>query len=498
MSEPLPLDVLADPYAMLALLGSFWGRTYGGRDEMLACCDAAGDAIRQARQDLSELILSLSRYTVPIFHRRTWYLLYLRRSGRLSRYLTFGDDGNYGAGIDFGAVTDDVYSWPCPPARIPLIFNRLADPSRSLTCGIDFTVHDGIISFRADPFADQLLPARDILDANGTAVDREIALWCFGVDIDKDYIYKQYGYMIGLKLSSSKGYRDVVNALLDALVGGTASEQVGAALAALTGTPYVRTDGEVVQYVERDGHGLVVITDRDAYRFPAATMPVVGPGDVLRRGDQLVDTVAIFDLNTGGIPGGLGSLAIGTGILTDGYYSDLVFQDRDVPLAVVSGPGRLTRVSWELGGHPADVERFWDDVHARGIAEGRTLAHLLDIRPDPSDEPDATNLPATVNPLRFLIANLLRGNTFLVRVRAAGIADEAPGLGQLRLLRRIVPPHVALIVLVDLPPVDDSVKMAAVGEEPDSRDVGPPLSDTVIRLAIREGSEVKNASDTCF
>jgi hypothetical protein len=498
MTDLLPVDRLADPTAILALLGSFWARLYTGRAQARSLCGGAGAAAAQAQLDLRELADCLARRTVPIYHRERWRVLYLRRSARLPDVPVFGAAGVFGGAARYGEVRGPgAHAWACPLAAVGVICNRLTAPGRSLIRGLDFTLDGGVIVFRDDPFADPLLAARDVVDDAGRSVDREVALWCFAADSERGFIHEQFGHVLGVDLPSSEAYRDLVNALFDALVGGTAVEQLLAALAALTGTPLAHGD-ETVAHVFRDAYGLAIVTDRRAYRFPSGATPVVAPGDAVRAGSMLVDTVAVWELNDGRIPPGLTALAVGPGLLDGGYYADVTFPDRTVPLEVEGGPGRFTRVSWALGGYPPDVDRFWDEVHARGVARGQTLAHLLDIRDDPATEPDRENLPATINPLAFLISNLLRGNALLVRIRVGGLARGAPGVEQLRLLRRIIPPHACLITLIDLPPADDSVKMALGAEELDLYDAPAPTTDAVAPAALRDGpSEVGDTLEGC-
>jgi hypothetical protein len=223
----------------------------------------------------------------------------------------------------------------------------------------------------------------------------------------------------------------------------------------------------------------------------------VTPGRIVAAGDALVDTVEVHELNAGVVPAGITTLAIGPGLLAPGYYGDLGFSAAPVPLEVAAGPGRFTKVRFALGGFPADVDRFWDEVHARGVARGQTLAHLLDVRDDPQDEPTAASLPATISPLEFLVENLLRGQTLLVRIRTGGLGPDALGLGSLRLLRRIVPPHVALLVLIDLPPLGDSATMGPTSEGLDTFDGGAPLDEATGAGAIQDGSAVRNVTEAC-
>src|SRR5690606_17803300 len=111
----------------------------------------------------------------------------------------------------------------------------------------------------------------------------------------------------------------------------------------------------------------------------------------------------------GQVPAELRAVELGRGWLAAGFVGGLTFENKDVPL-VVESDGVYTRLSWELGGWDQDVRRFFDQLHARGLANPPTLAQLLDRRTNPAGEPTAANLPATINPLAFLVANVLRNH----------------------------------------------------------------------------------------
>lgn len=75
---------------------------------------------------------------------------------------------------------------------------------------------------------------------------------------------------------------------------------------------------------------------------------------------------------------------------------------------------------------------------------GGALAHLLDRRPNGPGEPLA-HLPATINPLEFLIANVLRNNAYLVRIKASSLRRRKLGLYNMRHLRRLLPPQIGVV-----------------------------------------------------
>jgi hypothetical protein len=449
---------LHDPRKLLALLGSFWGDLFLGVDQVVGHLAGAGEAGYQASIDLAETIRSVGRPTVPVFHTEQWYSCVILESARGSVPVLYGGTGSgvFGGGLSYGASAVPVYSWACPVANVDLIMNRIYDPSATLTRGVDFVIDGGRLVFLADPFADPRFIPGPVLDDEGRAIDRQVTLWLFRPAVDQQHIWMQFGYIMGIQLPSSPEYKDLVNALLDAITGCTATEQLDRMLAAVTGCPLARGD-EVVVDIAVVGDTLLVITDRWAYQFPTAATPVVRVGDGVEEGDALVDTVETWYLNHGTVPGWLGGLAVGEGLLQPGYLSDLMFSDVDTPLVVEPDVDGYTKVSWALGGFPADVAAFWDDVHARGVASGTTLAHMLDVRESPVGEPGPGSLPASINPLGFLAANYLRHNALLVRINTGGCGPAALGLDQLRHLRRIVPPHEAILIVIEMPVVQDSV-----------------------------------------
>lgn len=426
---------------LLGLLGSFWADVYEGRDVVRLLGEARAEVEQQAWLNLMEALAAVSRYEVPIFHRRNWHLHVLRRSE--------------GAGL----------TWPGPPALVtaPAVMNRLADPSVVLSGGTDYTVEaaaDGTcaVTFRADPFADSRWGTRPVFDATGAQADTELFLWVFRGQFDWKTVYEHWGYVLGLTLASSEGYRDVLNAVFDALAGGTALAQVQLAYAAMTGLP-LAAGGETVEQVVEDARGRAVVTTRGAYRLPPGATLGVAVGDALAAGQSLTPDLQFAEPNRGEVPAWVRALALGRGLLVGRFHGDLVFDNRPLPPGVTTDADGYTRIEFPVGGFPGDAEAFWDEVHARGRAAGRTLAELLDTRDNKVGQPGPADLPAAVNPVEFLVSNLLRFNCVFVRVRMAAVAPGAIGLAPARLLRRVVPPGTALLVMIEVSPAADSVTL---------------------------------------
>lgn len=441
---------------LLAAIGSFWSETYAGSGLVGSVLDARARLAAQTHLDMMELVASLSRFTVPIWHTRNWYPLALRASARGAGAAgpAYGGGAAYDAAHAYGAAESAAYRWALPDrlTAAAALLNRVSDASLVWTEGIDYAIDRGTITFARDPFASPLIAQRDLVAADGTVVDRELTLWAYRGRFDRDTVYRQFGYVLRRKLRSGAAYRDLVNALFDGLVRGPAQASVEAALAALCDVPLAREPVEVVERVVRDGRALRVVTDRHAYAFSPRANPLVAAGDVVRAGDPLVDALRFYELGRGEPPPAdvVPVLALGPGLRGSAFHQDLVFANADVPLEVTTDAEGWTRAEFAVSGLPGDVARFWDEVHARGKAAGKTLAMCLDRREAPAGQPTALALPATVNPLQFLAANLFRDNLTIAVVRPGACGPDAAGLGHAAALRALVPPHAALIVTAQL------------------------------------------------
>lgn len=516
-----PNKIYDQPENLLAVLGSWWADMYAGRDQVNSLVQGKAQLENQSIMDLLELLASLSRFTVPIYHTANWYPLYLRASQRndaQTSLLRYDGSQDYDNGDRYDVPRFNAFhAFPRPTTLVeaPLVMNRFVAPTMTQTAGIDYIILDNAIIFRNNPFDDPRVAKRAIYQ-DGLIVDTEALLWVYRGQFDWDTIYRQFAYVIGLRLKSSAGYRDLMNAVYDAMVGGTTRGDLLRALSAMTGVPLVREAEETIVDMVRDTENMVIITDLSVYKFGLAAEPVVEIGQKVYRGQALTDALQIHELNQGIVPATLTSMALGQGFLSTCFYADLVFENKEVPLVVdTKHPSGYTRVSWDLGGFPLDVQQFFDDLHARGVAEAErpvteceqltktirypandcdeeeviarrgTLAHYLDLREVMVGEPTATMLPRTINPLKFLIENILRNNAYIVRVKTSGAGHGGVGLYNARLLRKIIPPSTAMILIVDLTAAKDSVKVDQLVERVTTFTGMAPLSDVVNTVADR-------------
>lgn len=477
MTYTYPSRDLDRPATLLGLLGSFWSETYDGVSVVASYATARGVLEQQVDQDVQEAVDSISRFKVPVYHTDLWYQLVIKESemNRVTTSLTqYGADGYiYGPNTlsytaQYGLPnTQGLFTFPLPGdlVRVPALFNRVRDPSFSMQSGFDYTVEPGSasIAFRVNPFENELVSKRNIYEGD-VVVDREAALWAFHAQFDWRHIYVHHGHVLRMDLPSSPQSRDLMNAVWDGMIEGGHYTATAEVMAAVTDTPIVRNEVEVVEDIVKDALRLLIITDLEVYQYPLNATAIVAVGDTVYLSDQLVNTVEIIEFNQGVVPADLYAVTLGKDFLMDGYIDGITFRNLDVDTEVdVSGV--FTDLRFEVGGFPGDVEKFWTDFQARGIAAGSTLAQLLDQRTNKSGEPSAAALPATINPLSFLAENVLRNNIFVIKVRPTRFGENALSLRQTRFLRRIIPPHTAYILIAQLDADDDDIIMDGPGTE---------------------------------
>jgi hypothetical protein len=421
--------------AFIALVSTFWTQLYGGaglvRDYLGGCMLTQ----QQLDSDINELVATISRQTCPLFHRQLWYTVAIYQSQGTPLTMPVG-------GINF--------PWPTYVKEVSRLSNGVSRAEVVMTEGVDYFVDPtaGTIQFIPSPFYDARFEQIPVFGTNGQVVDYKIQLWFTDALIDKSYVYEQFGYVIGAQGPSSQNYKDFVVAMLDAISGGTSYDTIARAISAIVDLPIVKEVEETVESIEPSGDKLLISTDRHVYTFKLTVTPIVNVGDVVHQNDSLVDAFYIFEPNRGGTPD-IAALTLGpTALLDPSLPGPVTFNNAVTPLVVIPNVFGYTKLTWALGGLAADVTAFFDLLHTKGIAAGKTLAMCMDARPQPQPtQPTAANLPTTINPLAFLFQNPLRANAFVVRLKAADFGTNALDIGMLDFLRKIVPPHVTMIVV---------------------------------------------------
>lgn len=470
-----PKDDFDKRQTVVQLLGSWFGRDTTQPDQAQSIVEGLISLFRQTDVTRDNLIECMSRFTVPALSRVGYELIRIRReSGTQDATIPrYGEGAEYGDGTRYGIPLADrwVFDVAGIPDQIGLIADHTDQPTVVLFPGMDFDILDNRLSFRENPFDNPLLNAREIYE-NGVVIDYELTLWAIDARRDQGDIWNFYGFATGFNHRSSNRYRDFVNALWDTWTQGPSIEQVRRLALSIADAPISETD-EIVEALTTDARGQLIITDKSVYRAHADAALLVDVGQVLTKGEELVDTVRVNRIAGFDAVENLSGLALDAGWLENGFYGELTFDNRTVPLVTEMLDGRL-RVSFELGGWPGDVDRFWDRMHEKGLEADQTLAQLLDQREEPIGEPLAESLPSEINPLEFLADNVLRNRVVVVQLKAATFGPDALPLTFLNALRAVIPPQYGVMVVLELAFTGDEITMDSPGtlDQPGGED-GP-------------------------
>lgn len=466
--------------ALLSTLGSFWQYYFGDRDVLRDHYRYLGHKQGQVYLDYLATVASVSRFNVPVFRAEDWFLLVLRESDRDTVYNVYGQAGlTYGWSIKYGEAQTEEVLFPLPSdstfygelAEAPYtIYNRVLFPSRSWTYGLDYDIdrERGLIRFREDPFDSDYVAKREVYDDTGAITDVEAGLWLYKGQFDIGLVYRQWGFAVAEQLQSSENYKEFVNALWDGYVFGPSSEAFSTAASAMLGIPIVLESTETVEDIVTEPTRLLITTDKHVYSFSSNANPIVSVGDTVKAGEQLTDAIRIIDLSSGEADySDIPALTFDDNFLSGGYFSTLTFENSEVSVEYLGvDEDNKAVVVFRISGFPGDIEQFWERAQTLGKASGKkTLAELLDVRSNPVGQPMPAYLPGTINPLEFVIENILKNNLTIIKVRAGAISDDAPGLGLFKYLRNIVMPHTTFIVFVELSVDADVIDLSQAGDD---------------------------------
>ena len=466
--------------ALLNTVGSYWYYYFGDRDLLRDHYRSLGHEFGQTYLDYLTAVAAVSRFNVPVFRTEDWYLLVLKQSDRDTVKNVYGqEEMTYGWTYKYGEAQTEEVLFPMPQnldffgnmVDAPFtIYNRVLMPSKSWAFGVDYDIdyERRLLRFREDPFESDYVAKREVYDDAGELSDVEAGVWIYRGQFDIALVYRQWGFVVAEQLQSSENYKDFVNALWDGYVFGPSDEAFSTVASSMLGIPVVLESAEIVEDIVTETSRKLVITDKYVYAFSINANVIVSIGDTLTAGEQMVDALRIIDLSSGAADySSVPALAFDDNFLSGGYFSTLTFENAEVDVEYLGvDEDNKAIVVFRVDGFPGDIEEFWAQAQTLGKEEGKqTLAELLDTRANPVGQPLPEFLPATINPLEFVLDNIMKNNLTIVKVRAGAIGDDAPGLGLFKYLRNIIMPHTTFIVYVEIVADTDTIDLSQAGDE---------------------------------
>jgi hypothetical protein len=496
---------------LAAMLGTYWTHFFPDQDTLTSLMTARGEPFYQVYLGLMDIVACKSRFNIPVFKSKYWSLFTVKESEKNSGFqmsnlyntsqLTYQNASKPAYG---DKENSKYFSYSIDPAitSVHAVYNRVVNPSLVWMSGADFMV-DGdrhTINFYTDPFENELVPKRDILSpTTGEVIDREIALWLSLSEWDLQLVYEQFGYALGIWMKSSTFYKEFLSAIWDSLVLGPTELTLKLAFSALSGIPFARDHETVLTVIDESPNYKHVETDKNLYTFKASTTITVKVGDALNPGDTMCSAMQFIeptvDEPVSIIPQGL---AISSNIMRPaGINGAIVLGNKDVEVQYLGlDANNKAIVQFEVNGFPEDVAAFWRRAHLTGLAQGHTLADVLDTRAVRASPTTPYDLPATINPLTFAASHIFINNLYFVYMRPTDFAVGAPGLGAMDLMYPYLPAQTTYMIFVETQQDTDYYR---VGDQVASLGFfkGTSLSDSAGRFAVDLGPTIRAIPGRC-
>jgi voltage-gated potassium channel Kch len=415
MTFTYPRSDLDRSRTLLGQLGSIWTDGYADRDFSLAMTDMQSQMALQTVSDLDEAAAAVAWATIPVWHRENYWGWTIYESD-----VTLTNDGQFSLPLPSGLV------------EVPVLTDRILDPTVSLSSDIDFLLTDSTVLFRQDPFA---VFSSDPVFSGGLVADRTMTLWLFRPSFDREAVYRYLGYVLGVYAASGEAYKQLAIQLADAIACGTSRSHVERIVSIIYDIPIVKEDGETVEEITNDGRYNWVVTDRNAYRIPMASVLAVAQGSVLLK-NQPLTTAYEWVWPRRDLSATTPHLTLSAGVLSDGFSGSLVAKNAEY-VPTVTGAAGAEKVTFPLTGDSADITLFWDTVYTNGLPPAQSLYSLL---------VGMGGVPATINPMGFILQNLLRNNGVMIRVDSTQSGPDALNMNAAALLKKIMPPKTLLLI----------------------------------------------------
>lgn len=451
----------------LSFLSSFWTSAFPDTGFVRGLSASYALETAQAYQEAVEIINSCSVSETPLHSLELTTPLILNESEMGVGPLPI----TYGSGIVYGDQPSDsiyregeifefggkeklspFYYFALPENVVSIgstVVNRLVNPSEVLIADQDFLVVDSrVIAFDRNPFEGGTFPIRAAGD------DRQIVAWLSSVQSDKNLLYRRHGYPFFTNPASSIELREACKTLFALYTGGPSQLMIDAFVAANARQPVIAEIEEVIEEVEPFGDEIVIVTDRSVYRV-ASDCPLraqVKVGARMRAGTPLTEVTQVDDLisNPKWWESEAG-ITLGRGLQHPDFYKGPLFiPNTEVRATPVEVDGGEMSAEFEIFGSEEAVESFWEKVH-QGSPESKFLGTELWKRrgiTDSNGDPDFDS-PVVLNPMGFVVEDLLGVSLVGVRVQADKLDDPVEFLENMKNLHRGLTPISLLIFFID-------------------------------------------------
>ena len=350
-----------NPEVLHKTLGDYWYSIYFGNEQIGDYVAALCFNREQWDNQFKDTKNMLSRHKTPVFeHVKVKPLKILESEFLETSKIYAKHDGKYTYNgklrYDVPLNIDFLVKIPSEIKKIGYVANKLVDPD----IVYDTEIVNNILKLPENPFK-QSFRTENVYDEHGSVVDKALTLWLFDIEIDKEDIYYQYGYVFNIKLPSSERYKELINVFYDSLVNGPSERTLKLYFSVITGIPVALYNDEKVLKIDDNR----VITDKTEYIVNYSNNVVVKEGDVLQIGDPISAGLTFY------IPKMIDDNVLAVSLdqhLIGICVKSLIFRNKEIKIEPKTDKEtNLTRVDLPVDGSDKDKMLFNDYVFEKGI-----------------------------------------------------------------------------------------------------------------------------------
>ena len=255
-------------------LSSFWSRFFKDKEFLETFYGATDQLMGQVYLELMELLLANSIRDVPIFSKEAWKLL------------TFNSSEATIVGTEYRFLLTEKIK------GLPFLYNKIFDPSIILEDGKDYYLSGNYIFFYKNIFDDMEYPGI-AKRKSGTATVASI--WAPEAEVDKEYIYEQYGRMLNIYEPSSEAYKSFIRGVWFYYMSGPTINRITSALNLIGGYPIASEDDELVLSIKEVNGVNFIKTTVTVYEINSDIGLDIAVGDRLRAFQYLTTAYTVTD-----------------------------------------------------------------------------------------------------------------------------------------------------------------------------------------------------------
>ena len=385
------------------MFGPFWNQVWQEPSLVETATAAFREAYNRLEGDRSRIQDNLNRFAIPLsFYRHFNYRL-VREHELGQGYRPLGTF-NLGEGARLGELQDFPPVWTlamAQPTHVELLLDKPVQPTVIWQRGQEFDYADGFIHFYKNPFEAGFLS--DVTSTDGVLA-RTCKFWMCDTKFDVRSVKDFFGVYFGVQTPTTEYYKRLVNIIWDLALEGATIRHTTAFLCALADTDVALEDGKVEAVWTENGR-VYVATPNHLHSAPDVASAIVSPDDIVEMGQNLFDSVTILK-GSDTIPSAdFPMLHLGREFISARYEGGILLQNRSF---------LLTNSRFQVGGLPATVDAWWDDVEADMAARGADLW---------ATETSGQRYPYQLNPFDFIRQHVLKTNSLFITMNRLAVPD---------------------------------------------------------------------------